>query len=459
MYGHQLYQCSTSNRLNLSGTAYGLRRFGMRKLWLTLFLLSVCLLAIVPPMHVRGDEDETTTTTNSTSTGTTSITTTTTTLTSPSTTSTFETSTTPVTSETTSSTSTSTTSTVNESTGEFILKVDPAYHTIRSDGRFRLATYLVEVKALSKFHDEVELSIEGLPDSSEAMFNPEEGVPKPVFVSILKVSVGSSTPAGVYTLTIIAASDDIVHRATTTLVVEGEVVTTITTTEHEKKLKVIVSTDQEDYQKGDKVRIFGYVKARSGESVKGATVSLSVVDPLGNDTHVRLLVTDQSGRYSDNFTLPNNAMEGTYAVYVAASLQTHRIGFARVTFAVGMSNTPSVRIVNATVTRVNGTISSEFHPGETVVIWVAVNNTGADLTDGRVWVEIMDPNNVPVTVVVQVVTIRHGDQFRTGIQIILKSDALTGTYMVRILVSNAPIMVGGRFLDMKETAFVVTPSG
>ncbi len=321
------------------------------------------------------------------------------------------------------------------------------------------------VKALQGFRDEVELSIEGLPESSEAMFNPEEGRPRPVFLSILKIRVDSSTPAGTYTLTIIAASEKVVHHVTTTLIVEGEATTTTITTSsttmtattpHEKRLKVTVSTTRENYKKGDVIAIFGYVKSRSGESVTGATVSLNVVDPTGKDVHVKSMVTDQAGRYSDNFTLPIDAVEGTYAVYVSADMSGYRYGFARATFTVGVSLTPSIRIVNATIAMVNGTVSSEFHPGETFVVWVAVNNSGAELNDGRVWVEVLDANNVPITVVVVMATIHTGEQMKTGIQVTLKSDAPIGTYTIRCLVSNAPIMSGGRFLDMKETTFLVT---
>jgi hypothetical protein len=300
----------------------------------------------------------------------------------------------------------------------------------------------------------VELAVEGLPESAQFMFNPEEGIPKPVFLSILKISVDSSTPPNVYTITVTGSSANTAHQATTTLVVEGEA--TVTTAPHEKKLRLTISTNHENYRKGDKVLIFGFVKTRHGGSITSATVSLSVVDPLGKDIHIKSIVTDRSGRFSDNFTLPTDAMEGTYAVYAAADMATYRYGFARTTFTVGLSNTPSVRIVNATITLVNGTLASEFHPGETFLVWVAVNNSGAVLTDGRVWVEVLDSNNVPVTVVVVVVTIGIGEQIKTGIQVALKTDAPTGTYTIRCLVSNAPITMGGRFLDMKETGLIVT---
>jgi uncharacterized membrane protein len=374
-------------------------------------------------MHVRADDDETTTLATSTS---------------------------------QTSSSNRTTSILTESIESFALKVVPKHHIIHPNGKIRSATYVVEVKASTKFLDEVELAVKGLPESSEAMFNPDEGRPKPIFVSILKVFISPSTPAGNYTLTIIGASGHVEHYVTTTLVVEGEAVSATITALRERRLKLTVSTAKENYQKGDIVEIFGYVKLRSGESVPGATISLGVVDSSGKDVHVRSMVTDGGGHYADNFTLPLNTVEGTYAVYVSANMANFGNGFARTTFTVGTSDVPSIRIVNATIATVNGTISSEFHPGDTAVVWVAVNNSGADLRDGRIWVEVLDPNNVPVSLVVVTVTIHTGEQVKTGIQVALRSDAPTGTYTVRTLVSNLPIMTGGRFLDFKETGLVVT---
>jgi hypothetical protein len=189
--------------------------------------------------------------------------------------------------------------------------------------------------------------------------------------------------------------------------------------------------------------------------VANATVTLPVTDPLGNETHVGLASTDPNGRYWDNFTIPSTAVVGTYTVYAVANADTYPECFSQVTFVVGVSNVPSVRIENATITMLNRTVSSEFHRGDTVAIWVAINDSGADLVDGSTWVEVLDPNNSPVSVAVLVATIHSGQQVTIGTQVILKPDAALGLYTVRIVVSNAPISSGGRFLESRETAFVV----
>ena len=353
-------------------------------------------------------------------------------------------------------------STLNESSENFTIKVDPTYESVSPEnGKVLTAAFSVQIMALSGFQGKVELSVEGLPESAEAAFNPEEGTPTPVFISILTVFLSQSTPYGAYTLKVIGASNNVSHNATTSLEVKGQAGTyvsfnsTATVQQQQRTLAVSVSTDHETYQKGDVVGISGYVKLNSGESIANATVTLPVTDPLGNETHVSVASTDPNGRYWDNFTMPSNAVDGTYTVYALANADNYTESSDQVTFVVGVSNVPSVRIENATITMLNRTVSSEFHPGETVAIWVAINDSGGDLVSGNAWLEVLDPNNSPISVAIVVVTIHSGEQVTIGTEVILKPDAALGLYTVRIIVSNAPISSGGRFLESRETAFAV----
>jgi uncharacterized membrane protein len=418
----------------------------MRKLLMTTILISVSLIGLIAQTQVYGQAFSTPT---STSVYGAETVTTTKMMTNQTTTST--------TSQDTTSTVPSANSSLAQSPEDFTIKVDPTYRSIDL-GNVKIPTvaFSVQIEALSGFQGKVELSVKGLPDSAKAAFNPEEGVPSPVFVSILMVVLGQSTPAGAYNVSIIGASNNVSHNATTALVVEGSSpTTTATVQQQQRRLTVSVSTERESYQKGDSVSVSGYVKLNSGESIVNATVALHVTDPLGNETHVSLASTDPSGRYWDNFTIPLSALDGTYTVYAVADAIPYRESFGQVTFVVGVSNVPSVRIVNATIAMLNGTVSSEFRRGETVAVWVVIDDRGGDLVDGNTWVEVLDPNNSPISVAVVVVTIHSGEEARIGIQVILKPDAVAGLYTVRIDVSNAPILGGGRFLDSRETAFVV----
>jgi len=395
----------------------------VRRTWTTLLLISVIsisLFSIVAPVYVQGDSVA------------------------------------PAAKKTTTSTAPVTDPLSANATEGFVLKVDPSLHTVHhlKNGKTRSAPYAVQVRALSGFRGEVELAVQGAPPDSLALFNPQRGVPKPVFVSVLKIFVPSSTPAGVYDLTIIGASGSYVCTAATTLIVEGEP-SPSTTPQKQNRLQVTVSTDEEIYQTGEPVTISGYVTLGASLSVGNANVSLTILDPAGETIHIASVTTSEVGFYSENFTLPSSTMEGTYTVFSAASLSGYPQTVATVTFVVGQSQVPSVRIVDVSVTLLNDTLSSEFRPGETVVIWTTVNSTGADLLNGNTWIEVMDPNNSPITVIVVVVTISAGAQERIGIHVILASDATIGTYTVKVLVSDGPILAGGRFLDTKETGFVV----
>jgi len=402
----------------------------VRKLWITIVLLSVSVIAVVAPMYVEGQVGV-------------------------------------ADNETTSVTSTQTETSEPNTTlaaGDFYLKVDPPQHKIQhlKNGKTRSATYSVKVTAVSEFRGKVRLTVTGLPETCSAFFNPEEGRPKPDLVSVLKVIVPTSAPPGTYTLSISGDSGVTVRYAATTLIIEGEAAPLTTTTTQTTsattmaRLKVSVTTDQESYTAGEDVVISGYVRVGSGVSAAGANLSLSVLEPAGKEVHAAVVQTNSDGRFAENFTLPSAAANGTYRVYAIASMSGYMDAFATVTFTVGLSDVPSVHIVEASITMPNGTLSSEFRPGETVVVWALVNNTGADVVDGNTWVEVLDPDNSPMNLVLVVVTIHTGEQVKVGVHVILATDAKIGTYAVRILVSDRPVVAGGKFLDSKEITFLVT---
>jgi len=420
----------------------------MRKFWVVMLLISVCLIALVPSMHVRADEDESTTT-----------------------------------SALTSLVSSTTTGESWTGIGDFVLKVDPPQHTVHLNEKSKNATYAVRVMALPGFSGEVQLDIKGLPEDSEHVFSHEEGVPNPVFQSVLRVEVGHSTAPGQYLLTIIATSQEngqhgddqrsegddqigaadhseadehseIVHKATVILIVDGQ--PTTTDGHFEKRLQVRVSTNEEDYLKGAKVYIFGHVDLRHGDSIADALVSIQVLDPSGQTKHINSTKTNEAGHFSDLFTLSSDAVEGLYTVYVTASFAPYKDAVAKTTFTIGGSDAPSIHVTKVTVAKTDDTTPSEFHAGETVVVWITINNTGADLENGMIWVEIIDSNHVPISVVVVIATIHHGEQVKTGLQVVLGSNSPTGIYSVNSLVSNGEINKGGKFLDSEETTFAVT---
>jgi peptide/nickel transport system substrate-binding protein len=79
-----------------------------------------------------------------------------------------------------------------------------------------------------------------------------------------------------------------------------------------------VTTDRPQYVVGSSVLIAG--KVLDGQSsVDGATVSIQVDDPQNTPVHVNLVYTDQSGAYSDQFSLTPEASQGKYTVFASAN--------------------------------------------------------------------------------------------------------------------------------------------
>ncbi len=80
-------------------------------------------------------------------------------------------------------------------------------------------SYTVNVTPANGFGSDVALSVSGLPAGASANFNPGT-VTGGSGGSTLSVTVGSSTPAGLYTLTIKATSGTLIHSSTVQLVVK-----------------------------------------------------------------------------------------------------------------------------------------------------------------------------------------------------------------------------------------------
>lgn len=78
-----------------------------------------------------------------------------------------------------------------------------------------------------------------------------------------------------------------------------------------------VTTDRPQYVVGSSVLIAGKVLDGQSSPVDGATVSIQVDDPQNTPVHVNLVYTDQSGAYSDQFSLTPEASQGKYSVFVS----------------------------------------------------------------------------------------------------------------------------------------------
>jgi len=311
------------------------------------------------------------------------------------------------------------------------------------------AQFTVTSTSLNGFSGEISFSLTGAPSTSTSSFNPEkvslDG--DKVASSTLSVSTDQSTAPGTYTLTIAgaAAAGGLTHKTTVALILTGA----------KTRLSVTISTEKFSYDAGSSVSLFGNVTDSSGP-VSDATVSIQVEDPQGATLHIVSVRTRNDGYYSDSFRLGGDAGAGTYGAYATASKPGYEDASGHCTFTVGASSTPNIVITKVYTTDMRWSAKSVFKPGETLMVWVEVVNTGADLVEGIVWVQIIDPNGAPIKVDFHVGPIARGQTVKEGFSITLPVEAPRGEYRVSGFVSDGMISEGGKFLTTMQGKFKVS---
>jgi len=336
----------------------------------------------------------------------------------------------------------------------FTISVDPPSQELSLPNN--VVKYTVTVTSVKGFRKKVILGVEGLPEGSAAIFNPKEGRPQPVFRSNLKIVINYPTSPGSYEFTVYAIHGKEVQKATTTLIVEATLTTTTTVTESIRQLGVIAETDRLNCNIGDNVEVFGRVYLKHSSSPSKATVSIQILDQDGITIHVVALELSVGGYFSDKFMIGSDALPGTYTVFVTASAEGFKDGFSRTVFTVGSSPEPSIVIDSVYTTSVNGEEKEVFQQGESVVIWVLVNNSGKNLREGFIWVEVTDPRGIPIMVSAFGSSINYMEPTKVWVQVKLSRNTTLGLYEVNTLVSTGYISKGGKFIASKDTAFIVS---
>jgi len=230
--------------------------------------------------------------------------------------------------------------------------------------------------------------------------------------------------------------------------------------ENSKKLKVhpkksftiTISPDKPTYSQGEIVYLSGSIIDSGKTQLTNGTISIQVLDPNGSTIHIASKTTDNFGDYSDDFTLTDEA-SGTYTVFVTLSLLGYQDSYNHATFTVGESLTPSIRIASLYVTDQSGENRSSFNQGETVIVRVVVQNGGAELEKGMIWVEVSTPDGVPIPPVFVETKITRGEIVTVGVSTPLSDDADLGQYTANSYVSNKMISQGGKFLTKSKTIF------
>ncbi|MEM2901736.1 MAG: MG2 domain-containing protein [Candidatus Bathyarchaeia archaeon] len=362
----------------------------------------------------------------------------------------------------------------------FLLLVDPTDVSIPPGGR---AEYQIRVEALPPPEGKPDhaigiifLTVKGLPEHAVGVFSQSMGIP--TFESKLVVVTSPQVKPGVYELKIVAYSQRKGNSipVTAALIIQGqletvtttytETYTTATTSEFTTAttttstitpgpLSIVFSTDKLQYNAGEAVVIAGVVSEESQNAVSNAEVSIQVDDPAGSPYHISQTVTDPQGFFNDTFTLKDDAINGTYTVYVSVSLNG-LWGAAQSTFVLGESQIPSISITTLDVRGVGQ--DGVINPGDEVLASVIVSNQGITLDGGMVWLEVDDPRGIPVYLTMLSTTIAQGELITVEFHIYLRGDALEGVYTANAYVSNGYISQGGVFLDKEQVKFIVEGS-
>jgi hypothetical protein len=220
-------------------------------------------------------------------------------------------------------------------------------------------------------------------------------------------------------------------------------------------LTMTVTTDQAQYRPNSTVTMQGQVRDSTGSAVPGVTVSVQVDAPTGGELFfANSIQTDSAGIFQAQLSLPPGSPTGTYTVFTSATKSSYLSVTTGTTFVVGTSTTPSVIIKAVYAGDSAGNPTSTFTAGQTIWIWVVIENIGATF-QGVVWVQVRNPNGVPVQIQTHISTLGSGETIKDGLSFTLSDHPTIGVYTVNALVSDKLISQGGTFLASADAQFAL----
>jgi 5-hydroxyisourate hydrolase-like protein (transthyretin family) len=344
-------------------------------------------------------------------------------------------------------------STITSNATESVFEASPSSQSIPAGGYARFNINISQPTTTN-----VLLVARDIPYHSIAIFTPEVGVASPQFYSTLTVATSADTPAGKYNVTIVALLNDHEDMRIVNLQIMSNITTgrTSTTVSAASGLSLSVDTNQHFYQPNSSVIVRGHVTDISGIAAANAKVSVQVDDPKGVEVLlVNNLMTDTDGVFKTAFKLGVNATFGTYTVFVSSTKSAYTPAMTHMTFVVGSSSTPSITITQIYVTDTTGKPTGVFSIGQTILLWVVVQDDGAPL-QGVIWVQVLDPTGSPRTIQLQISTLNTGASVKVAFGFTATSNLPLGIYTANALVSDKLISQGGMFLASANTQFALT---
>ena len=357
----------------------------------------------------------------------------------------------------TSSNETGTRTTMSNWTLQTEFHVEPSSRSVAAGA---YASYNINIRQQGTAN--VFLAARGVPPKSVAIFSQDSGLAAPEFHSTLTIVTSPETAPATYSVMVVALVNGQEHDAQVAMEVTASTITTQTTNtitvSARTSLSLTLDTDVHHYEPNATVYLQGQVTDDSGNVIASANVDVQVDAPGGAEVITLAgLQTDAAGVFQATFTLPLNAQAGTYTAFASASKQGYIGATTRTTFVVASSSTPSVVIQAVYTGDSAGNPITVFSPGQTVYVWVVIENIGSTF-QGVIWVQIRDPNGIPVQVLIRISSLIGGQTFRDGYGFTLLGKPSPGLYTVNALVSDNMISQGGVFLASSNAQFAVTPS-
>lgn len=362
-----------------------------------------------------------------------------------------------VTTATTKTSSASATSSSNTtqttSATQFEFRVEPPSRTINAGDYARF-----NIQIIANGTANVLLVAKGIPPRSSAIFTQDFGQANPEFDSMLIIVTSEDTSIGTYGITVISVVNGNESDSQLSLVVASSSTNTHTSTATIQgvALEVSITPDHRHYEPNDTVVLQGKISDVTGNAVADASVSLQVDGPTGIEIESATLNTDTAGIFKTSFKVPASAAAGTYTAFASATRSGYASATTHTTFVIRTSSTPSVVIREVYTTDISGNRSAVFAAGQTVLVWVVVENSGATLTDGVVWVQVRDSNLTPIWIQIQVSTLGTGQTSQVAFGFLITPSVASGLYTANALVSDKMISRGGTFLASTDTEFAVT---
>jgi len=297
----------------------------------------------------------------------------------------------------------------------------------------------------------------GIPDQGAAIFTPENGIADPNFNSFLAIVTSPDSPPGTYKVTVIAlvggqelSSDVSLQIASTTPQTNNSLNIPVSSS-----LSVRVETDQSYYKPNETVNVRGVVMDSTGSAVPDADLSVQVDGPAGSElVLLRGITTDTAGIFQTYLTIPINVTSGAYTVFAAASKSGYATATTHTNFVIDSSSTSSVMIIQLYSTDATNKTSAIFSAGQTVLVWVVLQNIGAPI-QGVIWIQILDPRGTPVSIQLQISTLTTGGIVKVAFGFSPAANSAQGIYSTNALVSDKLISQGGTFLANANAQFVL----